>query len=159
MQHQVLLHLSLINGIGPQAVQKIIECMQNSDWDCAYTFSLHDWIQLGLSASIAQKIVVGLRNRHDLENELALIEKYAINWISILDEHYPALLRHIYMPPPILYWRGDLSDYEHRIAVVGARKTNWYGQQVIEAIGPALVAHNFQIVSGGAIGADTMAHQ
>ena len=94
-----------------------------------------------------------------LERELLLIEKHKIHWITHLDETYPQLLKNIHIPPTVLYWQGTLPAGQNAIAIVGARAANAYGKQVIEQLVPPLVAHNWVIVSGGALGADTMAHQ
>jgi DNA processing protein len=45
------------------------------------------------------------------------------------------------------------------LAIVGSRKANAYGQNSINAIVPDLVIAGYTIVSGGAIGIDTMAHE
>ena len=59
-----------------------------------------------------------------------------------------------------MYWQGCRLDETHKhIAVVGSRNANHYGQRVINSLVPELVAHNFVIVSGGALGADSMAHR
>ncbi len=154
-----ILHLSLIDGVGPKTVEKIISSVDIESISAIYSFSAVDFMRCGIGQQTAQNIVDGLKNRQLLECELSLIKKYAASWTTIFDEAYPAMLKNIYLPPPVLYWQGHLNEYEKRIAIVGARKTNWYGQQVIESIVPDLVAHGFEIVSGGARGADTMAHQ
>jgi DNA protecting protein DprA len=161
MSHRrVLLHLSLIKGIGPSTIEKIKSYTSaHQSWADVYDFSLAHFMGLGLSESQAVKLYDGLKETKDLDEECALIEKNAINWATVLDDEYPALLKEIYMPPPVIYWRGHLSRDQKRIAVVGARKTNDYGKRAVMAIVPELVGHGFEIVSGGAIGADTMAHQ
>ena len=156
---QVVLHLSLIDGIGPRTIQKIIEYVGLENFESIYSLTTFDYIRCGFLEKIANQLVAGLKNKDLLYQELNLIEKNAINWISIFDSDYPSLLKHIYLPPPILYWKGNLTHSEKRLAIVGSRKTNQYGKDVITSIVPLLVAHNFEIVSGGALGADTMAHQ
>lgn len=156
---QTILHLSLIDGIGPQTIQKIIKSMQNSSLNSVYSFSSSDFMQMGLSHKVATVLVDGLKDVQTLQRELALIEKHGIQWLSCIDSSYPELLKNIHQPPVILYWKGNLTLSSNRIAIVGSRKTNNYGARVIESIVPALVTHDFEIVSGGALGADTMAHQ
>lgn len=159
--HTILLHLSLIEGVGAAAVQTIYKKLQeNTNKRSAdlYAFRQSNWQRMGFSIPTAEKIVAGLADIKMLEDELELIEKHKINWVTIADDSYPSLLRHIHLPPPILYWHGKLSD-EKNIAIVGSRKTNDYGKNVIDSLVPELVNQDFSIVSGGAIGADTMAHQ
>lgn len=156
-----ILHLSLIDDVGPIAIQTILQNKPDSwSWDDLYQASHSDLISIfGLSQAMAQKVYTGLRDEALLAQELALIERNSINWMTILDSSYPPLLAHIYAPPAVLYWRGAEIDSDNCIAIVGSRKANYYGQRVINQLVPELVAHGFTIVSGGALGADSMAHQ
>ncbi len=156
----IILHLSLIDGVGPSTIQHIItRKSENSALQELYDFSASDWRRFGVSEPLANKLVSGL---HDdlLAQELSLIEKYNIQWLTIVDDAYPELLKHIHLPPPVLYWKGSaLEDSVRKLAIVGARKADQYGKQVIDRMVPELVAHDFSIVSGGALGADSMAHR
>ncbi len=160
-QHIILLHLTLIDGIGPSVTKKIIANKSASiAWSDLYRFSVHDWMCLSISQPAAQKIASGLQDKSLLDQELARINKHSINWATIVDDAYPELLKHIHLPPTVLYWCGAaLQDTIKKLAIVGARKADHYGKQVIEQLVPELVAYNFTIVSGGAIGADSMAHK
>jgi len=95
-----------------------------------------------------------------LERELARIEKHAISWTTIIDENYPHDLRAIYAPPAVIYWRGTLpTKEESTIAFVGSRKANRYGESAISTLVTPLAQQGWWIVSGGALGADSMAHE
>lgn len=85
--------------------------------------------------------------------------------ISIKDMSYPAQLREITMPPPILYYRSELSDpfgalnRKPMLAVVGARRCTQYGKRATEHIVKGLVRAGVVIVSGMAEGIDSAAHK
>jgi DNA processing protein len=143
--------------------------VQTSD---LYAFTVVDWkLNFGFTDATAQKIATGLADKKILERELALIEQHKINWMTIADEMYPQLLKEIYLPPIVLYWWGGAWDENasvhpecpkgvyRRVAIVGARKGNEYGKRVVNAIVPDLVAAGYTVVSGGALGIDTMAHE
>jgi DNA processing protein len=183
-----ILHLTLIEGIGPHVIQKIIVLLrqgfegqarsgvQTSD---LYRLSASDWMShFSISEINSHKLVAGLSDMTILEKELGLIEQNKIEWVTIADESYPALLKEIYLPPTVLYFQGssfnELQPYpahpecpegvyrriaNKRIAVVGARKANEYGARAVQALVPDLVAAGYTIVSGGAIGIDAMAHE
>lgn len=89
-----------------------------------------------------------------------LIEKYDITWRTVLDNDYPAMLRAIYAPPPVLFVRGDLRDDDLRrpFAIVGTRKPSNYGRQMTETISADLVRAGCTVISGMAYGIDTAAH-
>lgn len=156
-----ILHLSLIEGIGPATIDQIIRRLpDNLSLDAVHDLSSSDLISFfGLSERIAHKIVTGLQCTRALDREYALIEKYAISWATVLDAEYPAELRTIDAPPALIYWRGNLADTQQSIAIVGARKAHTYAQRAIDGLVPTLVDAGWTIVSGGALGADTMAHQ
>ena len=155
--HHIVLHLSLIDHVGPGAVQELLSAC-GTELVHLYSMSVAQLCQKGLSPVLAAKVRDGLQDKSVLDAELALIRKHNVNWISILDDAYPELLKHIHLPPPILYWQGDFS-LKQPFAVVGSRATNNYGEQMINQIIPALVANEFTIISGGALGADAMAHR
>jgi len=158
----ILLHLSLIDGVGPGIIQKIITRKpKNIHWNDLYEVSLSDWMmRFAIPEGTAQKLVAGLRQFEVLAKERAVLEKYQIAWATVLDPDYPELLKHIHLPPPIISWRGILPDDGIKnIAVVGARKADEYGAHAIDLVVPTLVQHGIAIVSGGALGADSMAHR
>lgn len=156
----VLLHLSLIPGIGPVTIAKIVD-QKLSDISDIYTFSVDELSQrFGLTQPVAQKIASGLADTTLLEQEIALFERHAIQWMTIESEAYPSLLRTIYAPPLVLSWLGAPITNEHIwFAMVGSRKANRYAQETAHRLIPKLVEEGFGIVSGGAIGADAMVHK
>lgn len=162
MDKSTLLHLSLIDGVGPGVVNVIINNVpQGNALSDIYQLNMVDFVnQMGLSAKQAQTVTTGLRNYALVERELESIEKNHVQWTTCYDADYPALLKEIYLPPTIVYWQGTSpATHTKALAVVGSRKANTYGKRVIEQIIPELVTHGFTIVSGGALGADSMAHE
>jgi len=120
--------------------------------------SAQDFILAGLEEDLAQEIAVR-RPQMDLEKELAKLAKENIGIVTILDEDYPSRLKEIYDPPQIMYIKGELKqEDEFAIAVVGTRKLSTYGQQVAMRISRELAQAGLTIVSGLALGIDTLAH-
>ena len=63
-------------------------------------------------------------------------------------------------PPKRLNYRGELPPSDLRIlAVVGSRKYTNYGRQVVEHLIAGLRGYNIGIVSGLALGIDSLAHE
>lgn len=73
---------------------------------------------------------------------------------------YPSRLRHIDNPPVILYMKGGLApeDLRAALAVVGTRKPSTYGSRVAKQFSHDLAASGVTIVSGMAVGIDSLAH-
>ena len=73
---------------------------------------------------------------------------------------YPFLLKSIYDPPPVIYYKGTFLDERSvPLAVVGTRKATSYGRMVAEKLCTALSEMGVCIVSGMARGIDTIAHK
>ncbi|MBX2808293.1 MAG: DNA-processing protein DprA [Cellvibrionaceae bacterium] len=75
-------------------------------------------------------------------------------------EQYPALLKQIYAPPPLLYVRGkvDLLSMP-QIAIVGTRHPTHGGRDNARIFAHHLAASGFTITSGLALGVDGVAHR
>src|SRR5437762_12351431 len=137
-----ILHLSLIEGISPITTKAIIEKKPDATISDLYLFSATDWMHYyGVKEVAAQKLAAGLADQKILETELQLIERYQINWVTILSDLYPALLRAIYMPPTVLYWKGGNFNAEQKhVAIVGSRAANAYGHTIVTTVVPELVS-------------------
>jgi DNA processing protein len=103
------------------------------------------------------------QQKFDQNKELEQLKKKEIKVISREDERYPYNLSHIPDPPICLYIRGNpdvLRPPNNLIlAIVGTRKITDYGRVIVRKFTQDLVAANFTIVSGMAIGIDTVSHE
>ncbi|MBO5334090.1 MAG: DNA-processing protein DprA [Clostridia bacterium] len=92
-----------------------------------------------------------------------LDEVNANGWkiITPSSEFYPHNLLSLQDLPLVLYVDGDerVLTNELSVSVVGARKASDYGKAVARALSSALSEKGFTIVSGGALGVDSAAHQ
>lgn len=79
-----------------------------------------------------------------------------IRIFTLHEEGYPATLRAIADPPPVLYVKGDLPETEERpvIGIVGSRNASAYGMSVAEQLGYALHEGGCTVISGMAKGID-----
>ncbi|WP_259457883.1 DNA-processing protein DprA [Salipaludibacillus neizhouensis] len=93
-----------------------------------------------------------------LKYELA---KKNIGYISIVHPCYPSLLSTIYDPPWLLYYRGNLHllSYPNKLSVVGTRHPSDYAKDSLNTILVDVVQTGLPIVSGMAIGIDSLAHE
>lgn len=73
---------------------------------------------------------------------------------------YPAWLRMVPDPPPVLWVRGDLSVLEQTsIAIVGSRSASQYARQVARSLAAGLASAGVIVTSGMARGVDGAAHE
>jgi len=88
------------------------------------------------------------------------LKKLGIRALTLLDDEYPALLRQVADPPPVLFVRGRLTIEDGQaVAIVGTRRATSYGQAVAQRLARDLAAAGVTIVSGLAKGVDTQAHR
>lgn len=99
-----------------------------------------------------------------LEDAQAVIDLCNENGWDIItydDERYPNKLKEINNPPFVLYVDGKFPDFNNKlsIGVVGTRKASEYAMRVSKLLSKGLAECNTIIVSGGALGVDSAAHQ
>ena len=79
--------------------------------------------------------------------------------LTIRDAAYPTRLKNIPDPPILLYYKGQLPDFDAQpaIGVVGTRKASAYGLQTAKRMGYQIARCGGIVVSGMAYGIDAMA--
>lgn len=80
--------------------------------------------------------------------------------VTYEDEEYPPQLRQIAEPPLVLYVSGDIKCLRNEmpIGIIGTRHPGQYAIDVANTIAIELAKQNALIVSGGAQGIDSVAH-
>ena len=112
----------------------------------------------GLPAKAVENLLT-LRKHVSLEQVWHNLQAQNIQVFTWDDEDYPRLLKEIDQPPPVLYLRGTLKpEDEWAVAIVGTRRSTAYGRQVAEEIAAGLARSGVTVVSGLAVGVDTIAH-
>ncbi|MDD4607440.1 MAG: DNA-processing protein DprA [Patescibacteria group bacterium] len=151
------LAFSKILQLGPIRLRRIYNHFPSMEeaWD-APAQELHN---AGLDKNIVDKIIEQKKNI-DPTWELDNLHRQKIQAVTIQDESYPSLLKEIYNPPPLIYYTGNLKIcHDFCLAVVGTRKVSSYGKQIIDQIVGPLANKGITIVSGLALGVDSLAHQ
>ncbi|MCB2053175.1 MAG: DNA-processing protein DprA [Geminicoccaceae bacterium] len=92
--------------------------------------------------------------------EMDTVEAAGGRLLMLEDEDYPAALRAIDDPPPVLGVLGDADLLHHScLAVVGARNASGNGRRLARHLAKGCGAAGLTIVSGLARGIDTAAHE
>lgn len=116
---------------------------------------------LNFSAAKLAALRAHLR-RFPARSKLADLLKRGISLIDFSSPDYPEPLKHISPSPPALYVQGNrdlFRDYSRFLAMVGPRRPSVYGIQVAGAFGEYLAENGLILVSGLALGIDTIAHR
>ncbi len=152
------LRLILIPEIGSRRGKKLLEKFKTPN--AILNASLGELAKVeGIGERLAKGIVEN-KNKVNLDKQLELIEKYKVSLISLDCGFYPTSLRAIFDPPLVLFVKGELLPQDYfSIAIVGTRLSTFYGRTMAEKLSNQLVQRGFTIVSGGARGIDSFAHQ
>jgi DNA processing protein len=91
--------------------------------------------------------------------EFDRLKKKGYSLVTFEDNEYPVYLREIFDPPPVLYCAGRPEALQGpAVAVVGSRRPSPYGRAVAEKMAADLASRGIVIVSGMALGIDSIAH-
>ena len=147
---------TLIKGIGAVRLQALIHHF--GDLETVWKANPIDLAAAGLGSKVVERVIQA-RENVDLEKIFEQIARQDIQILTWNDESYPARLREIDQPPPVLYLRGEyLPDDIFAVGIVGTRRVTPYGRQVTEEIASFLAANGITVVSGLARGVDAVAH-
>ena len=150
--------LNLIEGVGPVRVRQLLEHF--GDAPAILTASRTQLLQVRGIGDDTAGAIAGWEQTTDLAGELKRIADSGCRVIIQSDEEYPASLREIYDPPIVLYLKGALTAREkNAVAMVGSRQTTHYGIETARKLAYQLAYVGVTVVSGGARGIDTAAHQ
>jgi DNA processing protein len=150
--------LNMVEHVGPVRVRQLLDHF--GDAPTILSARKHDLLRVqGIGEDTAEAIA-NWQKTVDLAGELRRIEQFGCHVLIPPDEAYPELLRHIYDPPIVLYVKGQLSPKDkNAVAMVGSRMTTHYGLEVARKLAYQLGYLGVTVVSGGARGIDTAAHQ
>ncbi len=154
---EALVALNLIEGVGPIRVRQLLEHF--GDAPNILSASHQELFRVrGIGEDTAAAIV--RRDQAQLSAELKRVEDFGCRIVIQSDPEYPELLKQIYDPPVVLYVKGELQPKDkNSIAMVGSRMTTHYGIEVARKLAYQLAYLGVTVVSGGARGIDSAAHQ
>ena len=79
--------------------------------------------------------------------------------LSYTDAAYPQSLHQLSDKPLVLYVKGELPQANYALAIVGSRRCSEYGVRAAGYFAKAMTREGIPIISGGAKGIDTAAHE
>ncbi|MFA5770163.1 MAG: DNA-processing protein DprA [Patescibacteria group bacterium] len=121
-------------------------------------------LEVVLGFKLTEKFIE-FRRKFDPKKELEKLNKNGVSVLAVDDEDYPESLRNISDSPICIYIKSSkrISELFPKaktfFAIVGTRKPTSYGIQIAYKFSRELTEAGFIIVSGMAMGIDTIAHQ
>jgi DNA processing protein len=150
--------LNLIEGLGPVRARQLLDHFGEAPAILQAPRSQLARVR-GIGEDTAEAIV-RWEETTDLAGELQRMEAFGCRAVIPSDPEYPPSLREIYDPPLVLYVKGELSPKDkNSVALVGSRQTTHYGIETARRLAYQLAYLGVTVVSGGARGIDTAAHQ
>jgi DNA processing protein len=102
----------------------------------------------------------GARILERVERIIHLMDMFDIGAVHIDDDGYPAILKELYDPPFMLFYRGNAGILERpRVSVVGTRYPTREGAEAAFAFAKDAANGGWTVVSGLALGIDSFAHK
>jgi DNA processing protein len=156
--NEALVALNLVQNVGPIRVRQLLERFGDAPAILKATRQ-----QLQQVNGVGEETAVAIANWEsnvDLGGELKRIKDFGCRVVTQADDEYPTLLRQIYDPPLVLYVKGALlAKDKNAVAMVGSRMTTHYGIEIARKLAYQLAYLGVTVVSGGARGIDSAAHQ
>jgi DNA processing protein len=148
----------MIEGIGPVRARSLLEHFGDAPQILAA--SKAELLRVRNIGEDTAERIANWEKSIDLAGELKRIADFGCHVLIAADAHYPPLLREIYDPPLVLYVKGALTAKDkNAVAMVGSRLTTHYGIETARKLAYQLAYTGVTVVSGGARGIDTAAHQ
>ncbi len=150
-----LLTYSMLKGIGPAALRTISTIRD---------FELKKPDEIAVNIPRLMKVL----HEPDAWNlaikladfQVSEAHRYSARILSPLDFEYPTLLSATKDDPFIIYVMGSFSSTpEKSVAIIGTRQPTIHGAQITERITQFFAVHQWSIVSGLALGCDSIAHE
>ncbi len=150
--------LNMTPGVGPRAATMLLERFGSAD--AVFHARRTELESLRLKPETIDSIIK--REFYDrATSELERVKELGGDILILDDGSYPALLREIDDPPPVLYVRGDWQSCFDQpcIGVIGSRKCSTYGENASEMLSRDLASRGITVVSGLARGIDSAGHR
>ncbi len=145
--------------IGPVRLRKLIEHFG----DIKRAYEADEGKLSSIIGTQATENFITFRRSFDPIKKQEELKRKKITILTQIDKKYPSQLKNISDPPICLYIKGNMedSDFENSIffGIVGTRKPTSYGIQIAKKFASELASLGVIIISGMAMGIDTVVHK
>lgn len=157
-EYALWLALARVKGLGGASFKKVAGHFK--DPTQAFSASERELAQIPGLDRVAIEGLLTFSQWDEVREEIRLISEAGARILPFTDNHYPARLRMIPDPPPLLYIKGELREEDEKaVAVVGSRSASDYGTRITRELCQGLASLGFTVVSGMARGIDGEAHE
>jgi len=148
----------MVPGIGSVRFMNLVRYFGSAE--NVYESSKEELLKSGAVGEKLAQAIIDSKKSVNLSDYLKTLKENDVKVHTILESEYPANLKQIHDPPPVLYVKGELASQDQcTIGNVGSRKATDYGIRTSERLAERLAALGVTIASGLAIGIDSAAHR
>ncbi len=151
-----------VEGIGPAKFRSLLSKLKTTERILSADFISLSSID-GIGENLAKKIQKVNHQRQSItdfvKKEIDKLDKIGGSIVTAWDKEFPQLLKKIYDPPIILYYKGNFVEEDnYSVSIIGTRQPTNYGKVQAERIAADLSSQGITIISGLARGVDSIAH-
>lgn len=158
--YRALLALQRVPELGLRRIKLLLEKTGVKNADEIFDLPVSKLASIDSFGEQIVRNIVTFDGWMQVDKVLDKTDKTGAELVSIDDEEYPPLLRHIYDPPVLLWLKGNRKALlEDGIAIIGTRRPGKYGLQQCEKWSRIISESGLCINSGLAYGIDAAAHK
>lgn len=157
-EDRALLWLNITLGSSTARTRKFLDAFDGSASEAFRAAAENDIPQFKfIDPERREQMHLHATNRY-IDRIIKRLNELEVKIATINDACYPKLLKNIYDPPYVLFYKGTLYA-EHRlpVAIIGAREPSDYGRRVTRRLAEDLANSGACIISGLAYGLDRVA--
>lgn len=144
-----------ISALSPYIKKQLIRAFDSPEE--LYKASIKEVMERGGLSHGHASAVTGSRYEDRIKQGFEKLNKNGIDFISMDDERFPDRFRQLDDCPLCIYLKGNLPNDAHpAVGMVGARACSGYGTEYALKFSKALAQKGVQIVSGMAVGIDSV---
>lgn len=154
------LKLGMIKGLGPIKLQRLVSLFGSVE--NVFNVNYQELLDTRIVKEKMLPELEKLKNASDMNFIRAIQEcvTHGIHVLPLIDERYPLKLKRMPYPPLTLFLWGNISLLESRkIAIVGTRQPSDEAKKVTFEFSKYFANEGLTVISGGAEGIDTVAHE
>ncbi len=157
-QASVVMALREAGGVGPKMFQALLAMFGSPE--NVFGANSDELAELRrVSEERAEKILAAQEVIPMMHERIERIREENIFVVTYLEDDYPARLRKMDDPPPILYYRGTLPKHDQKaVCVIGTTSASSECIGATVELAGFLCKHGYEVVSGLARGIDGAAH-
>lgn len=148
---------AVVPGLGRSRIPDLINALGSAR--AVFEASAATLTATGLCTLRAVQNFISNRDAHLPQRLDYFCRHNGVQILAYTGTDYPQSLQNLSDKPLVLYVKGELPQANYALAIVGSRRCTEYGVRAAACFAQAMTREGIPIISGGAKGIDTAAHE